>query len=102
LVATAPEARLDQSGDEKGGRGPGEDVRVDRMLAEGRRTFRFDTFGSEDFWGGSVKLHQAIEGEKLGGIGPGLPPKKALGLGLKVDAAAVPKAMAELIKAGRA
>jgi hypothetical protein len=77
LVATAPEARLEQSGDEEGRRGLGEDVSADRMLAEGLRTFRFDTFGSEDSWAGSIKLHQAIEGKKLGGIGPGLSPKKA-------------------------
>ena len=74
---------------------------ADRMLAEGMRTFWFDTFGSEEFWGGAVKLHQAIQGEKLGGIGPGLSPKKALELGLKVDAAAVPKPMADLLKAGK-
>jgi hypothetical protein len=35
---------------------------VERLLAEGMQTFRYDTFGSEDFWGGQVKLHQAIEG----------------------------------------
>ena len=49
-----------------------------------------------------MKLHQAVQGEKLGGFGPGLSPKKALELGLKVDAAAVPKPMADLIKAGKA
>ena len=51
---------------------------ANRMLAEGTRTFRFDTFGSEEFWGGAVKLHQAIQGEKLGGVGPGLSPKRRL------------------------
>jgi mono/diheme cytochrome c family protein len=75
---------------------------ADRMLTEGMRTFRFDTFGSEEFWGDAVKLHSAIQGEKLGGVGPGLSPKKALELGLKVDATAVPKPMAVLIKAGKA
>src|SRR5262250_1119567 len=73
-----------------------------KMLAEGKQTFRFDTFGSEDFWGGSLKLHRAIEGERFGGVGPGVSPKKALALGLKVDAAAVPKEMADAIKAGKA
>ena len=29
-----------------------------RMLEEGRRIFRFDTFGSEDFWGGKLRLHR--------------------------------------------
>jgi hypothetical protein len=64
---------------------------VERLLAEGMQAFRYDTFGSEDFWGGQVKLHQAIEGEKFGGVGPGVSPKQALELGLKVDMAAVPK-----------
>src|SRR5712692_6623082 len=40
-------------------------------LAEGRHIFRFDTFGDEDFWGGKLRLHEAIEGAKLGGVGPG-------------------------------
>src|SRR5262245_890669 len=71
------------------------------MLAEGMRTFRFDTFGSEDFWGGKLKLHQAIQGEKNGGTGPGLSPKKALELGLKVDMEAVPKEVAAGIKSGK-
>ena len=41
-----------------------------RMLDEGKQIFRFDTFGSEDFWGGKLGLHRAIVGEKLGGVGP--------------------------------
>ena len=70
------------------------------MLKEGKQTFRFDTFGSEDFWGGQVKLHQAIKGEKLGGVGAGVSPRQALALGLKVDLDAVPKAMGPVIKKG--
>ncbi|OWW04698.1 hypothetical protein ATY81_01580 [Rhizobium sp. R72] len=65
-----------------------------RYLRDGRQTFRYDTFGSEDFWGGKLKLHDAIAGEKLGGTGPGLSPKKALELGLKVDLNAIPKDVA--------
>ena len=71
-----------------------------RYLEEGRETFRFDTFGSEDFWGGKVKLHQAIAGEKLGGAGPGLSPQTALELGLKVDVNAIPKDVAEALNKG--
>src|SRR5437870_1353703 len=56
-----------------------------RMIEEGRKTFRFDTFGDEAFWGDQLQLHKAIAGSKLGGQGPGLSPKAALGLGLKVD-----------------
>ncbi|MDO3432143.1 hypothetical protein QWJ46_05555 [Rhizobium sp. CBN3] len=72
-----------------------------RFLEEGRETFRFDTFGSEDFWGGKLKLHEAIAGEKLGGKGPGLSPKKALELGLKVDLNAIPKDVAAALNKGK-
>ena len=58
-------------------------------LDEGRNTFRFDTFGDEDFWGGTLQLHQAIEGSAFGGVGPGITPRNAIDLGLKVDAAAI-------------
>jgi hypothetical protein len=61
-----------------------------RMITDGRQIFRFDTFGSEAFWGDKLKLHQAIAGTRLGGIGPGLSPLEALDLGLKVDADALP------------
>ena len=44
-------------------------------VAKGRQVFRFDTFGDETFWGGTLKLHQAIEGAALGGVGPGVSPK---------------------------
>ena len=72
-----------------------------QFLIEGKRIFRFDTFGSEEFWGGQLRLHEAIQGEKLGGVGPGLSPKNALELGLKVDMEAVPKNVAAAIKAGK-
>lgn len=72
-----------------------------RMIDEGRKIFRYDTFGSEAFWGDELHLHQAIVGEKLGGVGPGVSPKTALSLGLKVDAAALPPDVVEQIKAGK-
>ena len=53
-----------------------------QMLAEGKQTFRFDTFGSEAFWGDTLKLHEAVAK---------LSPKQALALGLKVDADALPR-----------
>jgi hypothetical protein len=70
-----------------------------RMLKEGQQVFRFDTFGSEDFWGGKLRLHEAIAGEKLGGVGKGVSPKAALALGLKVDAEALPADLVAKIKA---
>lgn len=70
------------------------------MMKEGRKIFRYDTFGSEAYWGDRLRLHEAIAGEKLGGVGAGLTPKQALELGLKVDAGALPKILAEAIKGG--
>src|SRR5687768_1275865 len=34
----------------------------ERMIERGRQTFRFDTFGSEAFWGDTLRLHEAIAG----------------------------------------
>jgi mono/diheme cytochrome c family protein len=71
------------------------------MLTEGRETFRFDTFGSEAFFGDALHLHQAIAGERNGGVGPGVSTKTALTVGLKVDADALPEALKEQLKAGK-
>ncbi len=71
------------------------------MIQEGRQTFRFDTFGDEDYWGGTLKLHQAIEGSALGGIGPGVSPVTALSVGLKVDADALPPSLVEAVQNGK-
>jgi hypothetical protein len=71
------------------------------QLEEGRRVFRYETFGDEAFWGDTLKLHQAIAGAKLGGVGPGVSPKTALSVGLKVDVDAVPAAVAAALKAGK-
>ena len=72
-----------------------------QMLDEGRRTFRFETFGSEAFWGDALHLHQAIAGERNGGVGPGVSPKTALAVGLKVDVDALPPALVQQLKAGQ-
>jgi hypothetical protein len=60
-----------------------------------------DTFGSEGFWGDALQLHKAIAGEKNGGIGPGVSPKTALSVGLKVDADALPDALKKQLAAGK-
>jgi hypothetical protein len=72
-----------------------------QLVTQGQRIFRFDTFGDQAFWGDTLKLHQAIEGSKLGGVGPGLSPKSALAVGLKVDVSALPKDLLEQIKHGQ-
>jgi len=81
------------------------DVRIrrhaDDLFERGRRIFRFDTFGDEAFWGGTLRLHEAVEGARFGGVGDGLSPSAALSLGLKVDAEALPAATLAAIRAGR-
>jgi hypothetical protein len=72
-----------------------------QQVAHGRNTFRFDTFGDQDFWGGALRLHEAIAGAPNGGVGPGVSPKAALGLGLKVDAKALPAPLVAALAAGR-
>jgi hypothetical protein len=71
------------------------------LIDQGRKTFRFDTFGDEAFWGDTLKLHQAISGSKLGGVGPGVSPRTALAVGLKVDVDALPERVVAGLKAGR-
>ncbi|HEU0253166.1 MAG TPA: hypothetical protein VFR12_09065 [Pyrinomonadaceae bacterium] len=74
---------------------------AEQMLAEGRKTFRADTFGDEAFWGDQLQLHRAIEGAQFGGVGPGLSPAAALALGLKVDVDALPANLVQRIRHGR-
>jgi hypothetical protein len=71
------------------------------MLEEGRKIFRYDTFGSEAFWGDALGLHKAVAGQKNGGVGGGVSPETALAVGLKVDADALPAALVKQIKAGK-
>lgn len=71
-----------------------------QMLREGRRTFRFDTFGDEAFWGDTLRLHEAIAGAANGGVGAGLSPTAALGVGLKVDEQALPEALQKALRRG--
>ncbi len=66
------------------------DENAQSLFSEGKRIFRFDTFGDEAYWSDTLRLHQAIAGEKLGGVGGGVSPKTALAVGLKVDAEAIP------------
>ncbi len=71
------------------------------MIDEGRKTFRYDTFGDEAFWGDTLKLHRAISGVAKGGVGPGVSPKTALAVGLKVDLDALPPSVVDALKQGK-
>ncbi len=74
---------------------------ANKMLAEGKQTFRFETFGDESYWTDALQINKAIAGEKNGGVGGGLSPKAALAAGLKVDMDVIPADVAAAIKAGK-
>ncbi|HEY3383549.1 MAG TPA: hypothetical protein VGK32_17425 [Vicinamibacterales bacterium] len=96
LVTASPQAQSQPSPPSGGGRAP-----AARQAEEGRKTFRFDTFGDEAFWGDTLKLHTAIEGARFNGVGPGVSPATALAVGLKVDVDALPPAVVAALRAGQ-
>jgi mono/diheme cytochrome c family protein len=71
------------------------------LVSQGRQVFRFDDFGDNAFWSGALQLDKAIAGSAHGGVGPGVSPKTALSVGLKVDANALPKPVLSALKAGK-
>jgi hypothetical protein len=71
------------------------------LFQQGRDIFRFDTFGDEAFWGAQLRLHDAIQGEQFGGVGPGVSPVTALAVGLKVDVDALPSDLKRKLRQGR-
>ena len=99
IFAFVPSAISDED-DRKGG-DPLVEKNARDMIDGGRRTFRFDTFGDQAYWGDSLKLHQAIAGSKLGGVGLGVSPKTALAVGLKVDVEALPTSLLKDLADGK-
>src|SRR3954463_7889631 len=71
------------------------------LVTQGRQIFRFDDFDDNAFWSGALQLDKAIEGRRFGGVGPGVSPKTALSVGLKVDSEALPKSVLSALKAGK-
>jgi mono/diheme cytochrome c family protein len=55
---------------------------ADAPLTDGQSIFRFDTFGDEQLWTDTLRLHEVIESS--------VSPLTALAVGLKVDATALP------------
>src|SRR5215216_3043167 len=53
-----------------------------RQVDQGQQIFRFDTFGDEQLWTDTLRLHEVIQSS--------VSPATALGVGLKVDATALP------------
>lgn len=63
------------------------------LFERGRKIFRFDTFGDEQFWGGKLRLHESIAQ---------VTPAQALNeLGLKVDADMLPPELRDQIARGQ-
>jgi len=71
---------------------PGDDLSA-ANLAEGQRVFRFETFGDEQFWTDTARMHEVVQ--------KAVSPETALSVGLKVDADAIPPDVAAAIKAGK-
>ena len=68
------------------------DDHVRAQVEQGRRTFRFDTFGDEEFWGDVLRLHEAVRK---------VSPRTALAVGLKVDVDALPTTLKDDLAHGR-
>jgi mono/diheme cytochrome c family protein len=58
-----------------------------RLVNAGREIFRFDSFGDEQFWTDTLRMHEVVQ--------TSVDPTTALKVGLKVDAAALPPGLLE-------
>lgn len=63
------------------------------LVAEGREIFRHDTFGDEKYWTDTLRMHEVIQAA--------VSPRAALGVGLKVDVAALPAEVRGALAAGQ-
>jgi len=63
-----------------------------RGIKEGRRIFRYDTFGDEQLWTDVLRMHEVIAT---------VPPATALAVGLKVDVEALPRPVIDALRAGQ-
>ena len=59
---------------------------------DGRAIFRFDTFGDEQLWTDTLRLHETVQN---------LTPAAALGLGLKIDADALSPSIIKALQSGQ-
>jgi mono/diheme cytochrome c family protein len=64
-----------------------------KLVSEGQRVFRFETFGDEEFWTDKARMHEVVR--------QSVSPTMALKVGLKVDAEAIPADVAAAIKSGK-
>jgi mono/diheme cytochrome c family protein len=71
---------------------PGSAADAAALAAQGKQIFRFDTFGDEAHWTDTLRMHEVIS--------TAVAPATALAVGLKVDAEALPAAVAKGIQDG--
>ena len=84
LSGVAPATQAEQQGESSGLDG-------EQRHRDGQAIFRFDTFGTEQLWTDVLRMHEVIAT---------VPPTTALGVGLKVDVEALPRAVQEALRAG--
>lgn len=63
------------------------------LVEQGKRIFRFDTFGDETFWTDTLRLHEVIR--------TSVSPTTAMSVGLKVDVDTLPAQVRADLQAGR-
>ncbi|MEP7381501.1 MAG: hypothetical protein ABI910_07430 [Gemmatimonadota bacterium] len=63
------------------------------LVAQGQEIFRHETFGDEKYWTDTLRMHEIIQAA--------VSPRAALGVGLQVDAAALPPEVRAAIVAGQ-
>jgi cytochrome c5 len=90
-VAAAPSRGAPHGAHRPAGGGPRGESSADGAVEEGRKVFRFDTFGDEAFWTGVLRLNEPLAT---------VSPRTALGVGLKVDLDALPAAVVAALGSG--
>jgi hypothetical protein len=71
------------------GAAPPADDMSPEVVAEGKRIFRFETFGNEPFWTDTLHLNEVVQ--------TAVDPTTALKVGLKVDADVLPPGILEKV-----
>jgi cytochrome c5 len=93
LTACTPRNAGDKTESTPSGAGQATDDQSPQTLAEGKQIFRFETFGDEQFWTDTARMHEVVQ--------TAVSPATALKVGLKVDAEAIPADVAQAIKEGK-
>jgi hypothetical protein len=71
---------------------PGSGPQDPALVTEGQAIFRYDTFGDEQYWTDTLRMHEVVQAA--------VTPAAALSVGLKVDAEALPPELVDAILAG--